>query len=157
MSEQETHAALDGHHVEEIVSALESLEALEQIATPAPWKVDGALLYHGTSEVTASVPGTADRDFLVALRNHAPQLIRQCKNTAAIVADLDGVHEALGTDYSTSAAASVREWREDRRKAQGTYDELLQETVALREQVKDLKAVNQALAIKLHDERNRLP
>lgn len=103
---ESAESALDALHVEAIETELQKLEQLEAEAQPAPWtpyKFDHRRIEDSKGDLIKD-----QREFVCALRNAAPKLIFQAKNIANIVADLDEVHAALGTDYNHQAAPDVR-------------------------------------------------
>lgn len=103
---ESAECALDALHVEAIETELQKLEQLEAEAQPAPWtpyKFDHRRIEDSKGDLIKD-----QREFVCALRNAAPKLIFQAKNIANIVADLDEVHAALGTDYNHQAAPDVR-------------------------------------------------
>jgi hypothetical protein len=118
----EASAALDLAHVEQIADALDRLEQLELRASEGPWREGkwGGSVVNNEPARDVEIEGyggncilesarLADREFIIAIREHAGTLIRQAKNWKKTFAELDDVHAALGSDYEQHAGNLVRE------------------------------------------------
>lgn len=132
---ESAESALDALHVEAIETELQKLERMEQEAQPAPWtpyKFDHRRIEDSKGDLIKD-----QREFVCTLRNAAPKLIFQAKNVANIVADLDEVHAALGTDYNHQAAPDVRRLKKLWEDAHIELDKLQQDKQKCEDVIRD--------------------
>lgn len=89
---------------------IETLEALEQAATPGPWKFWDSHI----NEIEPEIAGpdrtvimrsriNEDADFIAALRNAAPALIAAAKEADELRADRDAANEIFNAQSATIA------------------------------------------------------